>query len=188
MAEKVVEKSSTTNTIKERATSKVGPLPVWAWGVILGVGGYLWYRHRQKAAAADVVTTDDSTQSVGAVYDGDENQPENPPPNPPPTYGQPVLPNPTTHQTRPVITPTGTISKVGRKPSEPINYKKKKTVYKGRPVYRKPAAESPTPGRRPIHKPKKASAKAHTPERPKETVDTRATVHGANYYPGSNNY
>ena len=50
--------------LETRITEKAGPLPVWAWVLVIGGGGYLAYRWYQSkhAASATAATTDTATQ------------------------------------------------------------------------------------------------------------------------------
>jgi hypothetical protein len=50
--------------------AKVGPLPVWGWGVVgLGAGGlYYWYRSRQSGGAADTAAGVSADQGGALGY------------------------------------------------------------------------------------------------------------------------
>ena len=57
---------------------KLGPLPVWAWGLILGVGGYMFYRYYKSGSS-----TTTGSSPTGTVLD-----PNAVDPNTGLTYGQ----------------------------------------------------------------------------------------------------
>src|SRR5690348_13847060 len=54
--------ASSSSSLMATFKQKVGPLPLGAWILILAVvGGYIWYRHKQKSsttAAADQTNSD----------------------------------------------------------------------------------------------------------------------------------
>lgn len=107
-------------TIKERATEKAGPLPVWAWGVIIGGALFLYWRHRQKAAAVDT-TVSDTSSSVGSEYDDDQYQPTTVTVVDEDQAPTVTKPSPVAHRPSPIHHKTGTVKKVGRKPTLPVN-------------------------------------------------------------------
>ena len=51
---------------------KFGPLPGWGWMALAGVAaaGYLWYRNRQGASAADAGAASDTSGAVGDDVQG----------------------------------------------------------------------------------------------------------------------
>lgn len=50
------EESTGGTTIINRMQQKAGPLPVWAWIVVVAGVGYLYYKHKQNLAAAAATT------------------------------------------------------------------------------------------------------------------------------------
>jgi len=50
---------------------KFGPLPGWGWAALAAVaaGGYLWYRNRQGASAAQAAASTDQSAAAQAVGD-----------------------------------------------------------------------------------------------------------------------
>lgn len=76
-------------------TRKIGPLPVWAYGLI-AVGAYYWYTHygpgAQKAAAAKKPAQ--QRPQVVIVPDQDGGHHRRPKPKPPPRGAQQAVPQP----------------------------------------------------------------------------------------------
>jgi len=58
-----------SESIPETFKGKLGPLPVWAWGAIVGlvVVGYIWYSGRTDSGNSDGVAT--ATDAVGGAAD-----------------------------------------------------------------------------------------------------------------------
>lgn len=57
-------------------TKKMGPLPVWAWGLILGIAGYLVYRHMASSSTSSSPTTQDPNAvdpNTGLTYGQEES-------------------------------------------------------------------------------------------------------------------
>lgn len=50
------DESTGGTTIVNRMQQKAGPLPVWAWIVVVAGVGYLYYKHKQNLAAAAATT------------------------------------------------------------------------------------------------------------------------------------
>jgi hypothetical protein len=53
--------------VVERATAKVGPLPVWAWALVILVGGYLAYRFtagRSSSSSSSTTSAEPATQAT----------------------------------------------------------------------------------------------------------------------------
>jgi len=55
---------------------KFGPLPGWGWAALAAVaaGGYLWYRNRQGASAAQAAASTDQSAATQAVGDDVQGQ------------------------------------------------------------------------------------------------------------------
>lgn len=52
-------------TMKERFTQKAGPLPVWGWVVLIGVGYYIYTKRKAAAAPTDTTGVTDLSQDTG---------------------------------------------------------------------------------------------------------------------------
>lgn len=53
--------------IKEKFTEKAGPLPVWAWVVIVSVGGYVFYKYYENKKAANTAAQANTAQTTPPV-------------------------------------------------------------------------------------------------------------------------
>jgi len=87
--------------IESRAKEKAGPLPVWAWVLVIGGGGYLLWRYIQAkktptstadaSVATDSSATDDGTGTQFGPFYQVNYQPPPPADSPPAPAGAPVL-------------------------------------------------------------------------------------------------
>ena len=61
--------------VVQRFTAKVGPLPVWAWALLILVAGYLVYRLTSKGSSTTSSTTDTGSSTDTATTSGDTGNP-----------------------------------------------------------------------------------------------------------------